>query len=375
MLTAHRVWTSVCSVARSSRAHAAVVCASVSVLAAPALADAFSTYGDSYRAFSTPPIGDGSFGVAGDVLPDGRLLMVTGNSVYLESGIASASFDRVAILDASQTGGSTDPAFLSISPDGSRVAIGTGFGKPVAVFATSALGTPDAPSTLSSGSVADYFAVGHFDAAWYDNTSLALTAGNFGRPAFVSLLDTTSSPSNPTNPMIVSNIQGASAGITFDDDGRLYTANGFSNGNASDTGNIRAFDAAAWQSGADFETEGVLIGDILSGNALRFDAEGNLVVGGGDFGNFDAGYLGVVRARALADALAGFGPIDSNDASQLARLDPRGDGFGFFGSAYNAVTGELYVTDSDTWYATTPAPTTLTLLAAAGVLAGRRRRE
>jgi len=346
----------------------------VGALAAPAAADAFSNYGDAYRAFSTPPIGNGSFGVAGAALPDGRLLMVTGNSVYLETGVATASFDEVAMLDASQTGGSTDPAFLSISPNGSRIAIGAGFNKPVAVFATSALGTPDAPTTLTSGSVADYFAVGHFDAAWYDNNSLALTAGNFGQPAFVSLLDTTSAPNNPTNPLIITNIQGASSGIAFDSDGRLYTANGFANGNASDTGNIRAFDAADWLAGADFEAEGTLVGDILSGNALRFDAEGNLFVGGGDFGNFDAGYLGVVNADALAEALAGFGPIDSGDAGQLARLDPRGDGFGFFSSAYNAATGELYVTDSDTWYATIPAPTTLALLAAAGFFARSRRR-
>ncbi len=374
MLLVHRSARFAVSCAARSLCVLAAVVTTLGTLAAPAAADAFSNYGDSYRAFSTPPIGDGSFSVAGAALPDGRLLMVTGNSVYLETGIATATFNEVAILDASQTGGSTDPAFLSISPDGSRIAIGTGFGKPVAVFATSALGTPNAPTTLTSGSVADYFAVGHFDAAWYDNTSLALTAGNFGQPAFVSLLDTASDPNNPTNPLVITNIQGASAGIAFDDDGRLYTANGFANGNASDTGNIRAFDAADWLGGADFEAEGILIGDVLSGNALRFDAEGNLLVGGGDFGNFDAGYLGVVNADALADALAGFGPIDSGDAAQLARLDPRGDGFGFFSSAYNAMTGELYVTDSDTWYATIPAPTTLALLVTAGVFAGRRRR-
>ncbi|QKK07945.1 MAG: hypothetical protein HND58_06980 [Planctomycetota bacterium] len=216
-----------------------------------------------------PPVGNGSFGVAGDALPDGRLLMVTGNSVFLESSAGSAVFNEVALLDETRTGGSTDPAFLTVSPDGQRIAIGTGFGKPVAVFQTSALGTPNAPTTLTSGTLADYFAVGHYDGTWFDNTSLALTAGEFGQPSFVSMLDTTSTPHNPLNETVVTNILGGSAGIAFDSAGRLYTANGFAYGTGSDTGNIRAFEPADWINGADFESDGTLIGDILSGNAAQ----------------------------------------------------------------------------------------------------------
>ncbi|VAX41401.1 hypothetical protein MNBD_PLANCTO03-2172, partial [hydrothermal vent metagenome] len=126
--------------------------------------------------------------------------------------------------------------------------------------------------------------------------------------------------------------------------------------------------------GVDFEVGGVFLGDVLSGGSLRFDAEGNLFVGGGDFGEFDTGYLGIVNASAIADALAGFGPIDPNDPFDLRRLDPRGDGFGYFASAYNSVTGELYVADGETWYATVPGPGALGVLAWAGLLAARRRR-
>lgn len=354
---------------------AAAIVAPIGLGTPPAHADAFSTYGDHYRAFATPPVGNGSFGVTGDALPDGRLLMVTGNSVFLESSAGSAVFHEVALLDETRTGGSTDPAFLTVSPDGQRIAIGTGFGKPVAVFQTSALGTPNAPTTLTSGTLADYFAVGHYDGTWFDNTSLALTAGEFGQPSFVSMLDTTSTPHNPLNETVVTNILGGSAGIAFDSAGRLYTANGFAYGTGSDTGNIRAFEPADWINGADFESDGTLIGDILSGNALNMDADGNLFVGGGDFNNFDAGYLGVVHAQAIADALAGLGPIDPDNPLHLARLDPRLDGFGFFGSAFNASTGELYITDGATWYATVPAPSSLAPLAAAGLLARRRRRD
>lgn len=353
-----------------ARCALAIACAAITT---PACADAFSTYGNTYRTFSTPPIGNGSFGVAGDALPDGRLLMVTGNSLFLETGVATATFNEVAVLDDSQTGGGTDPAFLAISPNGQRIAVGTGFGKPVAVFETNALGTPDAPTTLTSGTLADYFHVGHFAGAWFDNNALALTAGEFAMPSFVSLLDTASNPDNPANDTIITNIQGGSAGVAFDTDGRLYTANGFAYGTGSDTGNIRAFDPIDWANGADFETDGTLIGDILSGNALNFDAEGNLFVGGGDFDTLDAGYLGVVNAAAIANALAGFGPIDPGNPAHLARLDPRGDGFGFFGSAFNPATGELYITDTDTWHATVPAPSSVAILAA-GLLARRHRR-
>lgn len=344
-------------------------------LGGAAFADAFNHYGDSYRSFTTPPTGSGSFGVAGSALADGRLVMVTGNSVFLESAVGSARFDEVAILDASRTGGSTDPSFLSVSPDGSRIAIGAGFGKPVAVFDTAALGTPNNPTDLTSGSVAAYFPVGHYDAAWYDSRHLAITGGDLGSPAFVSLLDTMSDPDAPTNDLVITGIAGASAGVAFDADGRLYTANGYADGSGSDTGNIRVFDPAAWIAGADFETAGLLVGDVLSGSSLRFDAEGNLFVGGGDFGAFDAGYLGVVHSDAIAGVLAGFGPIDTDSPLDLKRLDPRADGFGYFGSAYNPRTGELYVTDGETWYATIPAPMSAAALALAGIHAARRRRH
>ncbi len=337
-------------------------------------ADAFTTYGHSYQPFSTPPIGNGSFGITGDALPDGRLLMVTGNSLFLESNAGSRLFDEVAIFDTTQTGGSTDPAFLTISPDGTRVAVGVGFGKPVAVFDVAALGAPDAPTTLTNGSVADYFHITPFDATWYDNTNLALTTGEFGQQAFVSLLDTQSNPDAPINNPIITGIAGASAGIAFDTAGRLYTANGFADGSGSVTGNIRIFDPAEWMTGADFETQGTYLGDILSGGSLRFDTDGNLFVAGGDFTDFDAGYLGVVNAQAIADALQGLGPINPNDPTDLRRLDPRGDGFGYFASAYNSFTGELYITDGEVWYATIPAPGALALLATSGCIARRRCR-
>jgi hypothetical protein len=251
----------------------------------------------------------------------------------------------------------------------------------VLVFDSTALGTPLMPATIGAG-VARAFSVAHYEAAWTDGTHLALTAGEFGSPAYVSLLDTSSDPVSPVNPHVIENIGGASAGIAFDGAGRLYTGNGFDNGpGGSATGWIKAFSPSEWAMGAaDFEAGGTLIGDVLSAGSLAFDLEGNLFVGGGDFSAGDTGYLGVISAGAIGGALGGGGPIDPLNPSQLRRLDPRGDSLAFYGGVYNSVTGEVYVTYGDfasganTWYATVPAPAGAVVLVLAAAAAGRRRR-
>lgn len=361
----------------SVRCLLALVVATPIVLSAPAALarDAFSQYGTTWRTATLPPVGAGSFSTTADFLPDGRLVAVTGAHVLLETAPRSGVYDVVGILDPSEIGVGVDPSFLRISPDGSTIAIGAGFLKPVAVVPVASLGVPGAPAPLTSGVAARYYDVPHFEGAWRDNTSLALTAGDFGSPSFVSLLDTTSDAAAPVNPIVVSNIGGASAGVAFDAAGRLYTGNGFDldPDSGSTTGVIRAFSPDLWSGGpADFESSGILIGELLSAGALLFDLEGNLIVGGGDFPD-DAGYLGVVHASALANALAGLGPIDPADPLQLRRLDPLGSGFGYFGSAFDASTGELSITDGRTWYATIPTPATALLITLPLALLTRRR--
>ncbi len=351
---------------------AAAAALGVSFVAPAVKADAFERYGQSWRTVSPPPIGPQSYQVVGGALPDGRMLAVTGNSVFLESGAGTGAFDEVAVFDAGKTGGGSDPAFVTVGPTG-RIAVGTGFGRPVVVFDVGALGAPGAPTTLTPG-VANYFDVPHYHGAWTPDGRLALTAGDFGSPARVTLLDVLSDPNSPVNVTIVENIAGASAGVAFDAAGRLYTANGFGSGGWSDTGWIKAFEPTAWQHGAaDFEAHGTLIGDVLSGVSLTFDAFGNLAVGGGDFLEGDSGYLGVIAAGAIADALAGLGPIDRNDPLQMRPLFPPTNGFAFFSASYNAATGELYAFDGGEWFATVPAPASLSLLGLAAL--GMRRRR
>lgn len=338
---------------------------------------AFFTYGNSYRNIDVPPIGSGSFGVGGDALPDGRLLTVTGNAVYLESAPLSGQFDAVAAFDTGFTGGAVDPAFVSVSPDGSRIAVGTGFGKPVAVFGADVLGTPGSPVTLTSN-VASYYDLPHFSGVWRDNSELAITAGDFGSPSRVFVLDADSSPSNPAVTTVIDNIQGASAGVAFDNAGRLYTANGFGLGTpgASDTGWVKAFEPSDWANGpADFESDGVFLAQVLSGSGLVFDDLGHLFIGGGNPAASDTGYLGLLHREAISGVLDGTGSIDLTDPSQFRMLDPRGDMLGFYSAAYNSATGEVYLIDGGDWYATIPAPASGAALLAIGLLAARRRRD
>ncbi|MFG0274586.1 MAG: hypothetical protein ACF8QF_05985 [Phycisphaerales bacterium] len=356
----------------------ALACAAVSVAwyGSAQGAGSFGTYGNAWRGIDAPAVAPGSFNSKGAALADGRLVAATGLGVYVETGVGTGQFTLAATLDSALVGGGTDPAFLSVSPDGSRIALGAGYDfgagatRPVVVFDTALLAGGGA---VIDGSNASAFDVQHYEAAWADNTRLALTAGDFGSPARVDLLDVTGATSVRT---IVSGIEGASSGIAFDAFGNLYTGNGFASGAGSATGAIRAFSSAAWDgAGAvDFESGGVLVGEMLSASGLAFDGAGNLFVGGGDFGDGDFGYLGVVAAEAVADALAGLGAFSLVDASSVRMLDPVGSGGAFYDLVYNAATGELVAIDGASWFATIPAPGAGFALVGGLLLVGGRRR-
>ena len=372
--------------ARSVRVNRGVLVAGMVVLmctAIPQLAEAsgstdsaFNSYGASYRMINLPPVSGGSFSTVGDALPDGRLVSTTGDGVYLETGVGTGAFDLVSTIDTGPFGSDPDPAFLRISPDGSRIALGGGFGKPLAVFDTAALGTAAVPTTIDAAN-ADHFEINHFDAEWMDDNQLAITAGKFGDPSFVTLLDVTSPTAAPVNPVIINNINGASGGIAFDSSGRLFTGNGFGSGDpGSDTGELRIFEPSDWSiaSPADFEVDGVYLGDILSASSLSMDSEGNLAVGGGNFAGGMTGFMGVISAQAIKDAMGG-DPVDPNDPMDLRRLDPLNNGLGIFGSSFNALTGELFVTDGATWWATVPSPGPAAALVIFALDLSRRRKR
>jgi hypothetical protein len=281
-----------------------------------------------------------------DVLNDGRLIVLVGADVYVETAADSHSFAQTGMLPAADLP-SFGAAFIRVSPTGSKIAIGNNGG---ASYTNYQVGIFEV-DTLKGV----WFSAGHWDAEWINDIHIALTAGDFGSPSVVTVLDTASpNPLSPVNTTIVDNIGGASGGIAFDSAGNLYTGNGFQTSGPSGTGTVKAFSHAAWTAALkgglplDFEAGGVLVVDVLSASPLAFDGNGNLIVGGGDFSsNADYDFLALVRASAVADALGGMGAVDPTNSAELWRLDPDPDNdSNFFTATYDPTLRCLYVRDS-----------------------------
>lgn len=313
---------------------------------APGACPLFVRYGNAWQAVAAPPIGAGSFGVAGDALADGRLLAATGLRLYVETTAGSGAWCEAGVLPFG-----AEPTFVAVSPSGTRIAVG--MNPAIVVFDLSALGSCAGPIPALAD-VGVVFSVSHYDGVWMDEGRLALSVPGEVLEASVS---TDGSVSTRT---LVTNIGGASAGVGLDANGNLFTGNGFDlAAGGSETGWIKAFAPSSWAIGpADFENAGVFVGDVLSAVGLRFDGDGNLCVGGGDFGSGDTGYVGVIRSGALHTALGGGGPVNTSDPEQVRRLAPTADPFAFHGVVINRARGEVnatlvdFSTNAATWHRT-----------------------
>ena len=296
---------------------------------------------DGYRLVGAMTLPDASGPY--DVLPDGRMIALAGANVFIETGVATRVFSPLGTLGGADIA-SFGAAFIRVSPDGARIAVGNNGGS---TFSDFKVGVLDVGTLTGTWFVAD-----HFDARWIDSTQLAVAASDFSNGSRVTVLDTASAdPTSPTNPAIVTGIGGASGGIAFDADGRLFVGNGFASFGPSATGAVKAFEQAAWTAALiggtpiDFEADGVFIVDVLGASPLGFDEEGNLYVGGADAAPDDDS-VALVSATAIASALAGGGPVDAGDPAQVRRFDPLpADDFNFYSAGYNRVTGELFVRD------------------------------
>lgn len=311
-------------------------------------------------------------GGAFDVLPDGRLIGMAGDEVLVETALGSGTFDVAGFFDSGLIG-EFGASFLSLSPDGTRFIVGDGRFGGARVYEV-------ALSDLNGGSVLHRsFVHENYSAAWYDNDRLAISAADpntfLGE---VRILDLGTGLSTR-----ILTLDGASGGVSFDRDGRLFTGNGFDIlPGGSQTGDIRAFDAAdiaeilSGQRGHfEFADSGRFIGRVLSAAGLGFDAAGHLFIGGGDFNIGEFNYFALADASALARALSGGVPLQPLD---LFRDDPEPDPFSFYSARFNTITGEWLVASGSSLtlyrFAEVPAPGTI-VLAAAGLLAAGRRRE
>jgi hypothetical protein len=280
-----------------------------------------------------------------DVLSDGRLVMLSDTTVLRETAPGSRNFVALGTLpdaDISAFGAS----FLSISPDDRRIAVGNNGGASFTNFEVGIF-------TLSSLS-GTWFKANSFLGEWINNRFVALTAGTFGAPSVVTVLDRFSpDPANPLNRTIIQNIGGASGGIAFDKAKNLYTGNGFAITGPSTTGTVKAFRILDWLpallggSALDFETDGTVIVTVLSAAPLGFDRGDNLFVGGGDFGG-SAGinFAAMISARAVRSALRGNGSVDVNDPDELRKVDPDPAPSSFYSVIINEARDEVYLNSS-----------------------------
>jgi len=277
-----------------------------------------------------------------DVLVDGRLMGISDNELFMETGVGTRIFKSQGPLPGLKTG-PYGPSFFKVSPNGSRFAVGDGNGN-IGIFNMADL----------SGK---WFAMGHHDAQWADDVILVVTQGEFGKPSQVSWVDVVDQKAGQT--LLIQNIGGAPAGIAFDSQGNLFTGNGFKSKGPSDTGTVKYFPRTLWRSAMkshrplDFETQGQVIVDILSASSLGFDHQGNLYVGGSDvFGEGkDVNFASLIARGALDEAIRNNVPIDAANARAVHRLDPdRQNATSRYTLNFNPVSRELYLSSEGRIY-------------------------
>ncbi len=273
-----------------------------------------------------------------DILPDGRIIALAGNAILIEKAVGTHKFTELGELKGASFA-SFGPAFLRMSPDGIFIAVGDNNGK-IGIFKT---------DTLEG----KWFAFNHYDAEWFSNTHLAVTHADIGKPSQVSVININLSESIFNPKTVLNNLGGASAGITFDEKGNLYTGNGYKTTGPSATGTVKFFDHAQWSSALkngspiDFEAKGKTIISILSAASLGFDAQGTLHIGGSNVfgGDPDINYAALVSKDAVEKAVKESKPVDPNNSEAVRRLDPdKEDSSSTYTINFNRKNKELYLT-------------------------------
>ncbi|WP_437594109.1 dockerin type I domain-containing protein [Sorangium sp. So ce1000] len=326
------------------RISASSVAATLLLLSPSAFADAFDEYaGNTSYTFDLPTVTDG-WSVALDGFPttaqqqdvegyalDGRLLVANDQTLYLQKNYGSSVFVPVATV----SDGPMDPSFLAISPDGSTIALGVGYGAPLLVFPSSILSISSPPDLLNNGHVIE-LNVDYYDGAWYGDDALVINGGYSGPGGYTSgvyALDLTASPIVEI-PLITS-IPGASGGIAVDSGGNLVTGIGYQT-SPNRTGELRIWAADDIQDAIDGTAgpyaygggEGTLLAsNVLNAAALGFDEDDSLHVGGGDAfgvgGASENGYAALIRGSVVAGVLAGnHAAVNEASSSQYRTLAP-----------------------------------------------------
>lgn len=244
----------------------------------------------AWETLATPVTADGHAIAAPlvDFLPDGRMVIAEGNSaseieIAVEKSAGSLTFRYVTSL--APQGASSYGSFIK-ARDNSTAIVG----------ASTIIYTVD----LNTGAGETLAEIDNFDAALKGNdlyiTRMTVNV-DWSYNSSVTRIDL----ENPDLPVdMITGIPGASAGICLDDDGFLYTGNGYGNAGVDETGLIKRFRLAIlpleWSAGTS-------CGDVLSAGTLIWAGSGTLLVGGGDtFGSGDDNYFAALDTQSAAVA-------------------------------------------------------------------------
>ncbi len=252
----------------------------------------------------------------------GRFIAATGTSVFLQKNFGADLWLPIATIGSDRM----DPCFLKISPSGAKIAFGTGFGKPLHVFAAS-LFSVNSPPDLTQAAGVTHYDEDYFDGAWRDERYVFLNGGaDSGSQVYA--IDTEDPSGTPIS--IIPDIRGASGGVAFDAAGDLVVGNGLGYGADGHTGEIKIWSAAAIAAALahteqlSYASGAVVTESALSAWPLGFDPSGDLFVGGGDaFGSSgNYGYAVVVSAEVVQRALAGGAPANVADPADFQKIQP-----------------------------------------------------
>lgn len=256
-----------------------------------------------------------------------KLLAATNSSVYLQKNFGASSWLTVGNV----VGFNMDPGFIKISPDGAKIALGTGYYKPLYVFRTSVLSVV-APPDLGAAPGTKTYDLSYYDAAWRDSRYLVINAGTDSGSAIFAVDTEAPEPSTAVR-TIIDHIPGASGGVTFDHAGNLITGNGYTySPSDSGTGQLKIWSAAQIANAFDTEpapldylaTGHVLAEHVLSAAWLGVDSSNNLHVGGGDAfgGSHDFGYAALLDASVLSRVLEGGAALDRSSPAEFTEIAP-----------------------------------------------------
>ena len=300
-----------------------------------------------------------SFGVVGGALPDGRLVVWNGDTVYLQYDVGVDSFTPIA------TGYVGDPAFLAVRPDGHSLLLGQGWLG--AVYALDVFN----PSDFEPSSIVT--TLSHFSGALLTSNLLLLDVGTESFSSALEIVDLSGAKSGTVAVVTKSDQYAGTKELVSDKPPSSYSANVFLD---EDNGILYAMDgntrelrffsltvlinAFNTQTPLDWATDGTLVGaprDFFSRGVSGITPGGLLVIGGSE-GFLQPGGIQLVDPR-----------LDDPDlATVVDTLDPAGTQ-PFYIAIYNHVTDTITArTDGGEVFAPETALQTVPALGMMGTL-------